>query len=246
MAQPPSLTPSLSPSTPSQTAMDASACSDRSDLPSPRTHQEHRHTHCLGNVANVDTYFSLVNNYRTGDVDPFVPYLAHSALHASNAARESVSALDALPAQWVEMAKPRKGSADENIIPWLLERPVFDAHTAGVAEKSMYGALARLTEAGVISLVGTSQRHRAWAVSRTARTAMFSKRWPENSPGCGATRSHCPIRRRRGSNTPTACIEWANPRNMRTSWWSRSGSRRYCSQRRGPFRSGGWRPYSTF
>lgn len=30
-------------------------------------------------VADVDTYFSLVNNYRSGDVDPFVLYLARFA-----------------------------------------------------------------------------------------------------------------------------------------------------------------------
>lgn len=62
-------------------------------------------------VADVDTYFSLVNNYRSGDVDPFVLYLARSAVRASDAARESVAALDALPSMWLELARPRKGSA---------------------------------------------------------------------------------------------------------------------------------------
>ena len=120
-------------------------------------------------IANVDRYFSLVNNYRTGDVDPFVLYLARSAVLASNAARESASALDALPGQWIEMAKPRRGSADEKIIPWLLERPVFEAHSAayaaGVAEGSIYGALDRLAAAGVITQVGQSKRHRAWVAA---------------------------------------------------------------------------------
>lgn len=142
-------------------------------------------------VANVDMYFSLVNNYRSGDVDPFVLYMAQSALHASDAARESVSALDALPSQWVEMAKPRKGSADEKIIPWLLERPVFEAHSAayaaGVAEKSVYGALERLTEAGVISLVGTSQRHRAWAATEVLdEVDRLNKRLAENGAPAAA------------------------------------------------------------
>lgn len=120
-------------------------------------------------VADVDRYFSLVNNYRTGDVDPFVLYLAQSALHAADAARESVTALDALPAMWFEMAKPRKGSADEKIIPWLLERPVFEAHNAayiaGVAETSVYGALERLTSAGVISPITQNKRSKAWAAT---------------------------------------------------------------------------------
>lgn len=51
--------------------------------------------------------------------------------------------LDALPALWSELARPRKGSADEKIIPWLLERPVFEAnsaaHLADFAESSGMG-----------------------------------------------------------------------------------------------------------
>ncbi|MFE4228709.1 Fic family protein [Arthrobacter sp. NPDC056886] len=120
-------------------------------------------------VADVDTYFSLVNNYRSGDADPFVLYLARSAVRASDAARESVAALDALPAMWLELARPRRGSADEKIIPWLLERPVFEAHSAahiaGVAESSVYAALQRLSNAGVITPVTQSKRSRAWAAT---------------------------------------------------------------------------------
>ena len=120
-------------------------------------------------VADVDTYFSLVNNYRSGDADPFVLYLARSAVRASDAARESVAALDALPAMWLELVRPRRGSADEKIIPWLLERPVFEAHSAahvaGVAESSVYAALQRLSNAGVITPVTQSKRSRAWAAT---------------------------------------------------------------------------------
>jgi Fic family protein len=120
-------------------------------------------------VADVDTYFGLVNNYRSGDVDPFVLYLARSAVHASDAARESVAALDALPAMWMDLAKPRKGSADEKIIPWLLERPVFEAHNAahvaGVLETTVYGALDRLTKAGVIAPITQSKRGKAWVAT---------------------------------------------------------------------------------
>ncbi|MHC6222532.1 Fic family protein [Arthrobacter sp. MMS24-S77] len=120
-------------------------------------------------VADVETYFGLLNNYRYGDVDPFVLYLARSAVRASDAARESVAALDALPAMWLDLVRPRKGSADEKIIPWLLERPVFEAHNAahaaGVEERSVYGALDRLTAAGVITPITQSKRNRAWAAT---------------------------------------------------------------------------------
>jgi Fic family protein len=120
-------------------------------------------------VADVDRYFALVNYYRLGEVDPFVLYLARSAVHASDAARESVAALEALPAMWMELTRPRKGSAEEKIIPWLLERPVFEAHhaayIAGVAETSVYGALERLTKAGVIAPITQTKRSRAWVAT---------------------------------------------------------------------------------
>jgi Fic family protein len=120
-------------------------------------------------VADVESYFSLLNNYREGDVDPFVLYLAKSSLHAAEAARESVASLDALPAAWIEAARPRKGSADEKIIPWLLERPVFEAHSAayiaGIEERSVYRVLDRLTNAGVLAQITQSQRNRAWAAT---------------------------------------------------------------------------------
>lgn len=120
-------------------------------------------------VADVESYFSLLNNYREGDVDPFVLYLAKSSLHAAEVARESVASLDTLPAAWIEAARPRKGSADETIIPWLLERPVFEAHSAayiaGIEERSVYRVLDRLTNAGVLTQITQSQRNRAWAAT---------------------------------------------------------------------------------
>jgi Fic family protein len=120
-------------------------------------------------VADVTTYFALLNNYRDGDVDPFVLYLAECSLRAAEAARESVAALDALPAIWRDVVSPRRGSAEEKILPWLLERPVFEAHSAahaaGIEERSVYRVLERLTDAGVLSLITQSQRNRAWAAT---------------------------------------------------------------------------------
>lgn len=120
-------------------------------------------------VSDVNRYFSLVNNYRLGDVDPFVNYLAESTIRASNAATISVTALEALPELWMDLAKPRRNSADEKIIARLLDRPIFEAHTAasmaGIGETSVYAVLDRLVEAGVLSLVSTVKRYRAWAAT---------------------------------------------------------------------------------
>lgn len=120
-------------------------------------------------VSDVDRYFSLVNNYRLGDVDPFVRYLAESTIRATDAAAISVAALESLPELWRELAKPRRNSADEKIIAKLLDRPIFEAHTAasmaGIGETSIYPVLERLVDAGVLSLVSTAKRYRAWAAT---------------------------------------------------------------------------------
>lgn len=120
-------------------------------------------------VADVDRYFALVNAYRTGDLEPFVAYLAESAVLAVEASRDSIRNLEELPALWASAARPRRGSADEKLIAQLLEVPVFDAETAaamtGVATASIYGALDRLTEAGVLHTLTQSKRYRAWAAT---------------------------------------------------------------------------------
>lgn len=46
---------------------------------------------------------------------PVLLYLARSALHAADSARDSVRALDALPAMWFEMDKPRKEQAQQDM-----------------------------------------------------------------------------------------------------------------------------------
>ncbi|MFI2564211.1 Fic family protein [Paenarthrobacter sp. NPDC018779] len=120
-------------------------------------------------VSDVETYFSLLNGYRAGAVDPFVLYLAQSAMRAADAARESVAALDELPAAWTDLLRPRRNSAEKKLIPWLLEQPVFEAHRAayiaGVEETSIYKTLNRMTDAGVLTQITQSQRNRAWAAT---------------------------------------------------------------------------------
>lgn len=120
-------------------------------------------------VSDVGRYFSLVNNYRTGDADAFVRYLAESTLRATDASRISITALQKLPELWRDLARPRRNSADAKIIDSLLERPVFEAHTAaqiaGVGETAVYAVLDRLVSAGVLSLISTARRYRAWAAT---------------------------------------------------------------------------------
>lgn len=118
-------------------------------------------------VADVETYFSLVNNYRTGAVTDFVHYLCVSAEHAADASQDSIRALNDLPEQWRQAVDANRNSAALKIIDQLLNHPVIDssqaAHFAGVRESSIYYALDLLEQHEVLEVVSASKRNRAWA-----------------------------------------------------------------------------------
>lgn len=120
-------------------------------------------------LANTDDYFARLTNYRRGDADQFVGYLADAAVHASNAAAESAVHLAELPDQWRSVARPRSGSADETLLERLLDVPIFNADTAqritGTTDASTYRALGRLTELGILEILSTGARNRVWAAA---------------------------------------------------------------------------------
>lgn len=121
-------------------------------------------------VAQRQHYFDLVNNYRTGDLEPFVLNVARSATVASREARKSAEILRALPEEWAKISKPRAGSAAAAIVGVLLDHPVLGAEDAeallpGISTASIYEALARLETDGVIHEVTARKRNKIWAAS---------------------------------------------------------------------------------
>ncbi|GAA1213815.1 Fic family protein [Rhodoglobus aureus] len=121
-------------------------------------------------VANRDNYFDLVNNYRTGALEPFVLDVAHSSQVASREARASAAVLEALPAQWASISNPRSGSAAAAIIGMLLDHPVFSAEDVELLlpdaqTSAIYKALTRLEKDGVIHEVTARKRDRVWSAT---------------------------------------------------------------------------------
>ncbi|MFF2557397.1 Fic family protein [Nocardia sp. NPDC058058] len=120
-------------------------------------------------LADTSRYFMHLNQFRHGDVDSFVEYLATGAIHASEAAQDSALALADLPGRWRDIARPRTNSADESLLSALLETPILNADTAqhltGTTEASTYRALGRLTDAGILELLSESKRNRIWAAT---------------------------------------------------------------------------------
>lgn len=119
-------------------------------------------------VAHTQRYFDLVNNYRTGALEPFVLDVARSAQVASSEARTSAAVLAGLPGQWAGISKPRAGSAAAAIIGILLEHPVISADGVeqlfhSVSSTAVYEALARLEKDGIIREVTARKRNKVWS-----------------------------------------------------------------------------------
>ncbi|MCY3383523.1 Fic family protein, partial [Acinetobacter baumannii] len=68
---------------------------------------------------------------------------------------------------WREIARPRAKSADEALLANLLDTPILNVETAqqitGTTEASVYRAMERLTDAGILEVLSEPKRNRIWA-----------------------------------------------------------------------------------
>ena len=105
--------------------------------------------------------------FRDGDATPMVMMIAGATLRAAEAAGNLAAKIALLPAQWHEAARPRRGSAAHALIDVLVDNPTVDAQRVqeltGASQASAYDAIARLSEAGVLTRVSPTRRDTAWA-----------------------------------------------------------------------------------
>ncbi|QWT22812.1 Fic family protein [Subtercola sp. PAMC28395] len=121
-------------------------------------------------VANRQQYFDLVNDYRTGTIDPFVRSLAAAMTVSARESRVSAGRLAVLPSEWQAAANPRVGSALTKILEGLAEHPILSAEDAirftGAPSSSIYAAMERLEAAGIIHQVTNRQRDKVWGATQ--------------------------------------------------------------------------------
>jgi len=98
-----------------------------------------------------------------------VIYLAESAITACEASAISAEHLAALPAQWRDQVRPRRGSATATLIEALTAAPILDIARAqaatGASRPRTYDALDRLHDAGVLDEITGAGRNRIWVAS---------------------------------------------------------------------------------
>lgn len=138
-------------------------------------------------LADVDGYFAGLTDYRAGRLDLWLTRFAAATSLAASAGQRLAAELAELGQAWWQAARPRRGSAVAVILERLLQQPVVDidalrtiageaagtAHRSGsaggpsdrnrVADKNLYRAVDRLTEAEVLTELSGAGRNRVWA-----------------------------------------------------------------------------------
>jgi Fic family protein len=118
-------------------------------------------------VAHRDRYFDLLGQYRDGDVRPIQASFTEATRIAAAESRGTARRLAGIPAQWREMTGGvRTGSAAAKLLILLPRHPVLSADDACAAldspVSSVYSALERLAQAGVIRPLTTRRRNQVW------------------------------------------------------------------------------------
>lgn len=122
-----------------------------------------------GLLAKRDDYFTALGGYRKGDPSPLIDLFARSARAAAICSRGSIARIKALPSEWMDELKPRKGSAAAALIPAFYNHPVMTAaeieQRSGATTPAAYLAIDQLAEAGFIEEITGRKRDRVWVAS---------------------------------------------------------------------------------
>ncbi len=121
-------------------------------------------------VARRDHYFDLLDAYRTGDLRPLIADFAESSRIAAAESRVTADRLVEIPREWLDMVRPRAGSAAAQLLAQLPARPILSSDDASsivdAPRSSVFGAINRLVEAGVLRPLTGRKRDQIWGASR--------------------------------------------------------------------------------
>jgi Fic family protein len=120
-------------------------------------------------VARREEYFGLLTEYRAGRIEPLVLAFATAATIAARESQVSARRIVEMPELWRMVVPARRASAADRLLDGLIATPVFSADDAvqaiGGATSSVYAAIDRLHEAGVIRPLTRRVRNQVWGAS---------------------------------------------------------------------------------
>ncbi|NEA32832.1 Fic family protein [Streptomyces sp. SID13031] len=120
-------------------------------------------------VARRDAYFGLLTAYRAGQVEPLVLAFSTAATVAAKESQVTARRIVKMPEDWRQAVGARRGSAAARLLDGLAADPIFSADDAAQAiggpVSSVYSAVERLHEAGVIRPLTRRVRNQVWGAS---------------------------------------------------------------------------------
>ncbi|MEU4601366.1 Fic family protein [Kribbella sp. NPDC023972] len=117
-------------------------------------------------VARRDDYFDVLGAYREGRIEPIIRSFTAASAVAARESRVTASRIAEVQSVWLQKVGSRRGSAASRLLDGLIAAPIFSASEAeeavGGATSSVYAAIERLHEAGVIRPLTNRMRNQVW------------------------------------------------------------------------------------
>lgn len=120
-------------------------------------------------VARRDEYFGLLTDYREGRIEPLILAFSAAATVAARESQVTARKIAEMPEVWQLAVGARGGSAASRLLGGLAAAPVFSADDAvqsvGGPVSSVYAAIEKLLDAGVIRPLTRRTRNQVWGAS---------------------------------------------------------------------------------
>lgn len=120
-------------------------------------------------VARKEAYFGVLGAYRAGEPEPIIRAFAEATRAAATESRLSAERISKMAESWHQDLGPiRRNSAASKLLVKLTALPIFSAEDAeeliGAPTSSVYAAIERFVQAGVLRPLTNRQRNQVWGV----------------------------------------------------------------------------------
>jgi Fic family protein len=120
-------------------------------------------------VARREEYFGLLTDYRAGRIEPLILSFSTAATVAARESQVTARRIAEMPEVWQMAVGARRGSAAARLLEGLGATPIFSADDAAEAIggplSSVYSAIDRLHDSGVIRPLTRRVRNQVWGAS---------------------------------------------------------------------------------
>ena len=122
-----------------------------------------------GLLADTDSYFAALTDYRNGDPSSIVTRFADAAFTAIGNGRQLAKDLRATYEAWSESITARRSAAVWRLLPMLLSQPAMTStvvqEATGLSQPAADAVIRQLREAGILTKAAGVQRYVVWVAT---------------------------------------------------------------------------------